>query len=283
MMLRILRHLIYSEKGQALPITLALLVLGGLMIVPTLNHAATGLNSGKAVKAHVYGTYAAEAGVEYAIWCLMNSTTPPTQLSETINGMTVAIQAEDMGTYTLYFGEVIQADSHYNYLDIDGEMVWEESAQAYKYTITVTWQPHPGAPTIHLEEVGARLPVGYSYQEESADDFSSNLSQDEPEEAVDGYDAQLLNWEFSTPLPCVTQTDPTKTQTFYVTGSGNLEGHYAWVVANRDDIGSVGEITGSLHRVTATATRSGEVTGSVVADIMSGTDSTYIISWQISR
>ena len=283
-MLRILKQMISGEKGQALPAVLALLVIGGLMIAPSLSHTATSLNSSRIIGESVNGIYAAEAGAEDALWTLANGGSPAAQLSENINQMAVSLQTEEKGTYTLYLGEMIQPGEHSEYLDIDGEMVWDDEAQAYKYTFTVTWLPNPGTPVIHLEGVGARLPIGYSYQVGSAALFAENLSTDEPDETLDAIGAYLLNWEFDTPLPSVSEINPVQTQTFYITGEGSQEGHYAWVVASRSDVGAVGEITGTSYRITATASRPGDggTTARIVADVMISEGKTYILSWQIS-
>jgi len=284
-MIRLLKQVISSEKGQALPIVLALLILGGLTIAPSLGYAYTNLNSSRILGEGTKGVYAADAGVEDALWCLGHGISPSQQLPENINQMEVTIQTEEKGTYTLYLGELIQPGEHSDYLDVDGEIVWDEEAEAYKYIITVTWQSLPGAPVIHLEGVGARLPVGYSYQEGSAAGFVGNLSTGEPDEIVDALGAYLLNWELEPPHPSVSEGNPVQTQTFYITGEGNQEGHYAWVIASRDDIGAVGEITGTSYKITATAVRpeDGKTTAKIVVDVMIGEEATYIVSWQISN
>ena len=278
-MIRLLKQLISNEKGQALPIVLALLVLGGLTIAPSLNYAATTINHGRVIDRCVNGIYAADAGVEYALWCLTDSTSPPAQLAEDTNQMEVSIQTEDKGAYTVYFGELVQAGSKSQDLSVDGEMVWEEGT-TYKYTITVTWQG--GATVIHLTEVGARLPIGYSYKAGSAADFVDNLSTVKPDEILDSVGAYMLNWEFATPYPSVSESEPVKTQTFCIIGEGELEGDYTWVVANRADIGEVGEITGALYRIMSTATKDGEIAATIVADILMEEGTAYIVSWQVS-
>jgi len=284
-MVRLLKQMISGEKGQALPIVLALLVLGGLTIASGLGYTTTILKSSRMLGEGMKGVYAADAGVEDALWSLANGTPPNMYLSEKINQMAVSIQTEDKGTYTLYFGELIQPGEHSDYLDVDGEMVWDEEAEAYKYTITVTWQSDPGTPVIHLEEVGARLPLDYSYQSESAASFDENLSTDEPDETLDALGAYLLNWELGLPLPSVSENETVQTQTFYITGEGSQEGHYAWVVANRGDVGAVGEITGTSYEITATARRleNNETTAKIVADVMVEEETTHILEWQISN
>jgi len=285
-MIRFLKQIINDEKGQALPVVLALLLLGGLLVAPPLNYAATSLNSGRIIEEGVDGLYAADAGVEYVMWCLEHSIPPPQQLPENINHMGVALQTEEKGNYTLYFGEIILAGVHSNYLDVAGDMVWDEEAQAYRYTITITWQPDSGTPVIHLEEIGARLPPNCDYQPcDLATSFPDNLSTSEPDQVVDEAGALMVNWVLDTPLPSVSEDNPVQTQSFYITTQEeSQEGNYAWIVANREDIGAVGEINGILYRITATAKRCGdaETTAEIVADVMITDESTDIISWQVS-
>lgn len=283
-MVRLLKQIISNEKGQALPLVLALLVLGGLTIAPSLSYANTSLNSSRMLEEGVNGLYAADAGVENTLWCMENGIPPPQQLSDNINQMEVAIQTEEKGIYTLYLGELILPGEHYDYLDVDGEMVWDGEAEAYEYTITVTWQPNEGMPVIHLEGVGARLPIGYSYQLGSAASFVGNISTDEPDETLDGIGAYLLHWELDPPLSFVSENNTVQTQAFYINGEGSQEGDYAWVLANREDVGAVSEITGTSYKITATATRpvDDRTTAKIVADTIRG-EMTYIVSWQVLR
>jgi len=277
------RLILKGELGQALPITLALLIIGGLTIIPSLNLVFASAKTSLMLEAGIKGTYAADAGVEDTLWSLANGQSPPTQLPDNINDMQVDIQTVDEGAYTLYLGEFIEPGEHSDYLDVTGNMTWDPGADAYKYTITVIWQPGSGAPTIHLEEVGARIPVGYSYQAGSAADFTENLSTDEPDETLDSQGAYLLNWVLSPPYPEVSETEPVQTQIFYITGSGDQGGHYAWVVANREDIGAVGEINGTFYEITATAVHpeNNRTTAKIVTEVILDSENTYIISWQI--
>ena len=284
-MFKICKQIIKGEIGQALPIALALLVIGGLTVIPSLNLVFTSAKTSNMLQAGVKGTYAADAGVEDTLWSLANGQSPLTQLPDNINDMQVDIQTVDRGTYTIYFGELIEAGQHSNYLDVSGNMTWDPGADAYKYTITVTWQPGSGAPKIHLEEVGARIPVDYSYQTGSAANFTENLSTDEPDETLDSQGAYLLNWVLGSPKPYISENETVKTQIFYIDGSGEQEGHYAWVVANREDIGAVGEITGTYYEITATAVHpeTNRTTAKIVAEAILGGGNTYITSWQIAN
>ena len=276
-MLRFLKQ-INSERGQALVIVLVLLVLAGLMIMPTLGHAANTMISVRTIEKNVNGLYAAEAGVKYAL-CNLESV----NLTENINQMEVTVVVvEAEAPFVLYSGELIQGKEQSNWVSVDSEIIVGETTP-YEYKIIVTWQAEDGAEVIHLKEVGGKLPLGYIYQPESAADFANNLSTKEPDEG-----AYMLNWDLEPSLPFVSENNTERSQTFYITGEGNLEGYYAWVLAGVT--GKVSEIRGTLYTITATAIcpESGEPTGIIVCDVLveqeDGTDGTKnIISWQVTK
>jgi hypothetical protein len=159
-------------------------------------------------------------------------------------------------------------------------MVWDGGAGAYKYTITITREPETSG-NIKLAEVGARLPVGYSYQAGSAALFGENLSIGVPDDDLDGTGAHLIKWVLD-PNPTLDAGNPTRTQIFYATGAGELDGHYAWVVANRADIGAVSELSGGFYIITATASEGSEIVAVIVANVMMSEGVPYVTAWQIN-
>jgi len=279
-MIKLLKKL-NGERGQVLPLVLAFLAIGSLTIVPSLNYVTSNLNSSRSLNSAMKGTYAADAAIENTLWSLARSIAPPAQLTG-VNNMSVSIQTENKGTYTLYFGELIEPGVHNEYLDIQGQIVWDDTVGLYKYTITVTWLPNEGEPVIHLDSIGARLPLNYSYVEGSAADFGNNLSEDEPEIVLDSLGVEMVNWDFGTPMPSVSEHDPSATQTFYITGTDEQQGEYTWVVANRTDVGAVGEFSGGLYRITSVARRveDNRLTARIVADVLINTEDTFVLSWQ---
>jgi hypothetical protein len=90
-----------GEKGQALPLVLIAVMLGTLVATPFLNHAGTSITGSRLYGQALNQQYAADAGVEHAIWRLTddgladNLTVPGDSLSysldETINGITPLI------------------------------------------------------------------------------------------------------------------------------------------------------------------------------------------------
>jgi hypothetical protein len=68
------KKLARDEKGQALVLTLLLLLIGSLIITPTLSLMGTGLQSGRVYEQKNDEIYAADAGVEDAMWRIRNDT-----------------------------------------------------------------------------------------------------------------------------------------------------------------------------------------------------------------
>ena len=64
----IVKGAIRDEKGNVLILVLILLVVGGLVLTPLLGLMSTGLMAGQAYERHVHRLYAADTGVEDAIW-----------------------------------------------------------------------------------------------------------------------------------------------------------------------------------------------------------------------
>jgi hypothetical protein len=62
------KRLIRDETGQTLIMALILLLLGGLIVAPVLSYMRTGLASGGVYERKAAELYAADAGVEDAIW-----------------------------------------------------------------------------------------------------------------------------------------------------------------------------------------------------------------------
>jgi len=66
------KRLIRGEKGQALLLTLLLLLIGSLILTPALNFMGTGVKSGQVYEQKNAEIYAADAGVEDALWHIRN-------------------------------------------------------------------------------------------------------------------------------------------------------------------------------------------------------------------
>jgi hypothetical protein len=68
-----MKGLVKGQKGQALVAALILLVVGGLILTPLLGLMGTGIKSGQVFEQKVDEVYAADAGVEDAMWHIRNN------------------------------------------------------------------------------------------------------------------------------------------------------------------------------------------------------------------
>jgi len=76
MLKRALRKIVGGQKGQVLPIVLILLIIGGLLIVPTLNYASTSLKTHQVTERKAEELYAADSGIEEGLRWLIYSREP---------------------------------------------------------------------------------------------------------------------------------------------------------------------------------------------------------------
>ena len=63
-----MKGLIRDEKGQAMVLALIMLLIGGLVSAPLLSHMGTGIVAGEVYEVKTAELYAADAGVEDAVW-----------------------------------------------------------------------------------------------------------------------------------------------------------------------------------------------------------------------
>ena len=129
MLRRMLGKLHRRQEGMVLVIVLVLMVMGGLLIVPTLSYASTSLNALKMTEANTHQLYAADSGVEEALHWLMTSRVENivwtwTEDEETglwsgerasypMNDSYVRITVEELGNSTFkVISEATRADGH---------------------------------------------------------------------------------------------------------------------------------------------------------------------------
>ena len=68
-----MKRLVGDEKGAAMVLVLILLLVGGLIAAPLLAHMGTGLVAGEIYEKRTAELYAADAGVEDALWRIQNN------------------------------------------------------------------------------------------------------------------------------------------------------------------------------------------------------------------
>jgi len=90
MIVKFIKSLFKSRSGMILPMALVLLAAGAFMVVPGLFSVNTLLTTNRIAEENSQAYYAADAGIQLALWQLKNGQTVSSPI-ESINGMTVTL------------------------------------------------------------------------------------------------------------------------------------------------------------------------------------------------
>lgn len=185
--MKILRRILRKETGQTLPMALLLLFLGALAIVPTLVLSNTNLKATQETDLHTRELYAADAGIDNALWYLQSETrteiinhdldwTNPIiyhlntyQTGETVNNKDVLVQIGtawllhplfDPPTSEPAAGTYYNANHH-----IAGDNLWTvfgafDISDNSTYVIQISTA---GDGQTYFDHIGVWLPYGYEY------------------------------------------------------------------------------------------------------------------------
>jgi len=118
-----------DETGQAFILVLILLILGALIIAPLLGFMSTGLIAGQLNEERMAELYAADAGIEDAIWKLMNDQLPAEEDQPyylTVNGknVEVSMSGEADTEITLLINLEVLPDSPSSYNKAKPQAEW---------------------------------------------------------------------------------------------------------------------------------------------------------------
>ena len=288
-MLRFLKQLFRDEKGQALPIVLALLAIGSLTIAVNLNYATTSLKGSGIVDEDMRGVYAAAAGVEQVLWSLNKGLSPPTATSDNINQMAISMETITGTELLTLLLDDLTTGVHGAWVTVSNNITFV-GGTTYQYTIIVSTGGQYN--NKKLTEFGALLPSGYTYVTNSAAAFHATNLSTTGDPSIDnpthtGYDtvgSQWVKWYWNSKGPSLTK-DSTYTEKFQISGTGSTWGSYAWVIGQSGDIGTVGQVTGTLTTITSTARRpqDGKITAKIKVNVIKGSGGVYVFSWQITE
>ncbi len=268
--------IIKGQSGQTLPIVLALLTLGSLIIVPSLNYASTNLKSAESLAIKTKSLYAAEAGVEDALWRLLHnkpSSFPYSYQLTNINGMTVDVVINEV---TILFGEMIGGGGdHSDWLVITKSITYDSGV--YYYTMNLDNQ---GSGNMKIEQILIDFPPGLTFDTGSTGGEITTVTPD-----VNGYPSTGITviWNISNPYPTI-NADDNKDHTFRLLGSAGIQGveGHGLVKATRDDVGTVWDSDSYPYSITAQAKNA---TNQVVTTIRAGVwqgSALDISCWQIN-
>jgi len=268
-MIKNMRKRIKDEAGQALVIVLLLLALGSLIIAPLLSYTGTGLTAGQVYDTKSDEFYAADAGVEDALWNITNDKLREKfgeypydadgydpyhyydydgmgwayDLSEQVNGKDVNVVIKNMwvpyGIDVPDEGEareIIQGYTDEYGVEHPAKLIVTGNAPVGEdYEIKITFLPDAGEESsLLIQAVGIWLPPGYTYGD----------GDDETPDSIFETDAAAAEGYYSEP------------QTYSHAGGTAI----VWYFSNYPFVGDVGAGLAPFPGVSAGATERSTVT-----------------------
>ena len=214
LIVKTIKHL-NEQTGQALLIVLALFLIGSLTLPPILAHIGTSLNSETTYKNKTDEYYAADSGVEDAIWQIKYdrldvlftnydmydfTDTWTYNMSEAINGLTPSVKISNIWIpkdITPLDPAVARASIESNKLIVAGTSV---DTNGYKIKINFT----PGAgeeDSLKVNSIGIWLPLGFTYNAGSSNLEADIHSAYYSVPVVSDYDGgKAVVWTFHNPV-----------------------------------------------------------------------------------
>lgn len=292
-MKRMLNRLIRNEQGRVLILAMILLAVGGLIIVPLLAFMSTGLAASQMFEQKMEGLYAADSGVEDALWKIMND--PPAsypysyQLTD-VNGLTVDIVIEEVDE--LYGVFVGGGGIHEAWLELESERVQPPYYDPVEDTYIHEWRlrlTNKHNSNVFIQSVTVSYSNELEYLSGLHDDEVAGLAKGSFESSTMEFtyltNVTMLTWDFPPPRPEIDGApDPdneiytTVSCTFQLVGPENAPGITAYLVLSRSDVGTVWE--NKPYKITAQADDGSAVT-TVLAGVLESSDAVILGSWQI--
>jgi len=266
-----------GEAGQVLPIVLIMLALGSLLVVPSLNYVSTSLKAGEMIEENVEGLYAAEAGVEDALWKIKNdkpASFPYSYQLTNVNGMSVDVVIDELTTFA---GEEIGATGgSEDWLVITKSITYDSGI--YTYILSLT---NSGSGNIKVGKILIDFPPNLEYVAGSTGGYFTT-----GDAAVFGDPTMgiTLSWDFPEPQPTIKE-GATEDHIFQLSGPPDVEGveGHGFVKAIRENVAFVWDAD-SAHPYQITA-QAKDASNAVVATIRAGVWAVGQLSiscWQVN-
>lgn len=279
------------QKGQMLPLLLVALVLGSLLMLPSIRYVGTHLKTTQVLEENVQGLYAADAGIESAFEWIMTEWTGQAlgtsnyywtnSLYENRMSVNVTVNAAS-GFLGEQFGgkSPNPPDQHSDWLSIKTAVNWTpaepDSPGPYVYTFSMNLTNLIEDPdtTVHIGAVLVTIQDGTYYV-----DGSTNCTArytDDPTQTGGGDSALLLVWGNPEKTKPLFEIVTSVIFSFQVFGPPPNPGFpsgiifFDAVIPNRADMGTViGNNEYSYFRITSTAWNEKGIQATVTSNVMS--------------
>ncbi len=212
-----------GQRGQIFVIVMLFMVLGSLVLGPLLAYLGTAFQAGGIYHGKTDRFYAADSGIEDAIWQIkydhldaqFASYNPPYdaydfttaweyQLEEAVNG-----EAVDVSIQNVWLPTVTPTDLGITWQDARAGVesnkliVTGTASSETTYKIKITFNPDEGEEeSLAVESIGIWLPLGFTYQGNCNILGYEPLEDYYPQVNVTEHDGgQAVVWEFASPAP----------------------------------------------------------------------------------
>ncbi len=290
-----------QQGGQVFVLALILLCFSSLMVVPVTNWLSVGLKATQVYQRNMKEIYAADTGIQYALWKVkydpaiidarQNSIYSQTYSYPAlpVNNNSVAVTLTDFWLLADILNITNGAYPHNTWLgmNISGTtdpVVYTDTQSGQQYSIYTMSFTYNETGNKKIDRMGVWLPHGFTYFQGSSNNFSSNIDKHDPTVTPLAGGTSLI-WEIH-PNFNFGHGD-TATQQFWFQPAGTTpKGAASWVQSQSSDIGYAWDNSIWWYEVTSVATdnATGKIpTVKVTAASDPGTPSgTAIITYSIN-
>jgi hypothetical protein len=255
-MRKILSRFRKDEQGQVLVLALALLGIGGLIVVPLLGFMGTGLMAAQIHEQKMGCLYAADAGIEDAAHKIMTDTSLPANVGGSVTYAITGVNDKNVTVTIIKESDALDflenlTDRNFSGVHSDWMQV-TDSMSAGTYTITVT---DMNSNNKKLDSIGAWF-AGTSYDI----DGTASISGTHPPYSVPVPDVGIFEggtsfiWSWAGPARPTFNVGDQMTLTFNYTPAEIPGLFVAFAAAGSADVGVVGGmLTFGVYKVTSVA------------------------------
>lgn len=280
-MKKILNNCVRNEKGQAMPLVLILLLIGGLIIGPLMGLMSTGIRAGQTHEQLMERLYAADAGVEDALWQIQELVTSLPDYGDPSWMYQIAVNGKQVDVEISYKWLLDGLES-----DANGTLPHAELVAVGRpidlatglYEIEITYDGTTGV--VWVERIAVWLPLPFDYVDGSA----AGITTDPPSE-VNIATGHAFIWDLSPREKFDEGVTTTKIQSFNFTPVGRYpRGNFAWIRTSRMDIWLAwnGTISKYVIKSTATDITTGKQTEVVANAFWEDSGNVGISTWEIN-
>jgi hypothetical protein len=220
-MKKMLKKLIRREKGQALPIVLILMVLGGLIVAPLLSYTTSGLKVSQVYEGIADEFYAADAGIEDGLWQIKYEhldnlfsnyerydydTTYDYPITYPVDVNSIEVDIEIENVWIPDISEPANLDEANRLAETDKFIIAGCVSAELTQQVKIHYKQEAGDPDLFITSIGVWLPPGFSYDElgEESQALAVDLANAELSYSWNNYPhkgGEAVVWTFTEPAP----------------------------------------------------------------------------------